>query len=194
MRVGARTKLQKIGGTVFGRKAAVAAVMAAFLAHGPFAAAALAETKSVYSPLEAAKCLLFQKEPLGKGRVCAGVEGHNLVLTEFDDRAALELVHADWRQNAIIPVSAVAPQYSWFAGDVAEWRLGSQGAFAMILRIGVAATRNRPRQAETRLLVVKLPATAKDAACLVGAVAGRSGANAAARAMADQAKGLPCLR
>ena len=183
-----------MGGALFRRSAPLGRLMLAAAAIAAGAGAAEAETKSVYSPIEPDKCLLFQKEPLGRGRVCAGVRGYNLVLTEFDDRAALELVRAEWSRNAIIPVSAVAPEYSWFAGKVAEWRLGPKGPFAMILRIGVAATRGQPREAETRLLVVKLPSSLQEPACLVGAVTGRSGANKAARAMADQAGGLPCLK
>ena len=153
-----------------------------------------AEVQFAYSPVEPAKCLLYLKEEKGEGHVCAGVGGYNLVLTEFDDRAALEVVRSDWPKNAIIPLGSVAPDFSWFAGKVAEWRLGPEGPFAMILRIGVAPTRERPKQAETRLLVVKLPIAGAGEACLVGAVSGRSGANEAARAMADQSAGLPCLR
>ena len=158
-----------------------------------------AEARFVYSAIAPDKCLLYLKEPKGVGRVCRGVMGYNLVLSEFDDRAALELVRADWRRNAIIPLAAVAPEFSWFAGEVAEWRMGADGPFALILRIGVAQTRERPERAETRLLIirlkgVRLKGAGEATACLVGVVASRGGANEAARAMADLAVDLPCLR
>lgn len=152
------------------------------------------EAGSVYSPVEPAECLLFQNEPLGSGRVCAGEHGYNLVLSDFDGRLALELVRADWPRNVIIPVTAVAPEFSWVAGTVAEWRSLGDAPTGLILRVGVSAERERADEVETRLLVIKLGGGLVEDVCLVGAVSGRGGGNIAARAMAEQAAGLPCIR
>lgn len=180
------------------RKKFSTAIGAALAVFSLGEAVAAPEIKSAYTSVELENCLLFQKEALGQGWVCPGEAGYNLVLTQFDDRVALEVVRPDWPRNAIIPLTAVAPVFSWVAGTVAEWRIGPEGPGALILRIGVSETRERPEAAETRLLVLRLGGGAGDGppplACLVGAVSGRGGANEAARAMADQAAELPCLR
>ena len=103
-------------------------------------------------------------------------------------------MHPEWERNAIATVTAVAPAFSWISGKVAEWRVGRDGPEALILRIAVASKRERPKQAATRLLVLKIDRGGAAATCLVGAVNGRAGGNEAARAMADQAQRLPCLR
>lgn len=119
----------------------------------------------------------------------------NIVRAVFDDRVAIELAHESWSENLVTPVTAVAPDFSWIAGDKAEWRLlNDETPVALILRIGWTSDRAARNPAATRLLVFRIDAADRGRSCLVGAVSGRAGGNEAARAMADQAEALPCLR
>lgn len=178
------------------RRMAAALALGGLLTAYPAAAQPDADIRSYYSSVEPQDCLLFQTEPLGRARVCEGRGGFNLVLTEFDQRAALELVHPDWSGNAVVPATAVAPAFSWIVGKVAEWReiFESHEPVALILRLGVSPERDRAEGAPTRLLVLRIDRADRERTCLVGAVSGREGGNEAARAMADRSGSLPCLR
>ena len=156
-----------------------------------FSVAASAQIRSVYTTTKSELCRTIESTADEGGSYegeCPGVGGYKVRLLEGDIRQTL---------NIVTPAKKTFELNFWsfFGGFSAihtkiEWRVKGTVPIALIARYNVARS-DDSQKSDSYLMVSKI---GKTGSCVVGTVGAGAKQNEEARAMADKAQSMPCLR
>lgn len=147
--------------------------------------AAESDQRSRFTSIDSAQCPLIEENVEEGGwwrRLCEGLAGYKLELSESDLRQDMVVLSADGRRSELGLSDIVANGAFNSLGKTAEWR-GADPASpqALIVRLDVASDPEGKKPDVSKLVVVRL----KPPACIVAVVPPGSGQNEAARTIAD---------
>ena len=154
-----------------------------------YAAAVLAQGKSVYTSLAADKCKtisLNEGMPGNASTRCSGVGGYKLEVYLDDDRNSVGVILPS-RKTVGLDLWNHFSNFSSL-GDTAEWRMKGKKPIALIVRLNVSDRGDGGAQS-SYLIVSKLTGSS---ACVTDIVKPGKGQNAKAQELADKASGRPC--
>ena len=152
----------------------------------------LAQTRSLYTSLEARRCRTIRTETTGAGDYegrCRGVAGYSLLLLEGDLRQNVIVVTPKGAKHSLELWDVVSGGFS-YVGPRVEWRL-KKGPVALILRYNASEDPENPNRKTSYLVVAKIT---RDEICVTDKISPGPKANAEARAAADAATTKPCLK
>ena len=141
--------------------------------------------RSQFTSIDPPSCKLLEENVEEGGwsrRLCGGLAGYKLELTDSDLRQDIIVIPANGRRSELGLTEIVANGAFNALGKTAEWRgpdLSSPDV--LIVRLGVAADPEGRRPDISNLIVARL----KPSACIVAVVPPGSGQNEQARAVAD---------
>ena len=149
--------------------------------------------RSRFTSIDPAKCKLLEENIEEGGwsrRLCEGVAGYKLELTDSDLRQDIIVIPAKGQRSALGLTEIVANGAFNALGKTAEWRGPDPSSpDALIVRLGVAADPEGRKPDVSNLIVARL----KPSACIVAVVPPGAGQNQRAQTIADDR--LPeCLK
>lgn len=134
--------------------------------------------------------------PAGEGdiqKICPGVEGYQLILTESDLRQTADVVDKNNKAFPLRFYDTITAAFS-FLGKKAEWRLkkvdGKLKPIALIIRVNAQESGEDSKKITSYLAVAKI---SPGEICVVGKVPPQEKQNEAARQLADGAGQKKCL-
>jgi hypothetical protein len=167
-------------------------LITAFLLMLSAAAAASAQTTSVYTSLKAKDCRTIEStdEEGGSYRgICRGSGAYRLELLEGDLRQTINVIAPNKKKFELELWSNVSGGFSSI-GEKAEWRLRGGRPVALILRYNVSESTEDASRTTSYLVVAKITAAAS---CVTDVVKQGKDQNARARRLADAAAASPCV-
>ncbi len=149
-----------------------------------------AQTRSIYTTLDPARCRLVEAnaDEGWSAQRCPGTAGYALVVSESDLRQTVDVVAPGGAAYPLDFGATVSPRFS-AVGPRAEWRLLRRQPVALIVRLVVQASEDPVRSA-SMLAVARVSPVG---ACVVAVVQPAADMNAQARRLADRAARMPCL-
>jgi hypothetical protein len=159
--------------------------------------AAVAQNRSVYTPLEAKQCRTIKTETTGAGDYegrCPGVAGYSLTLLEGDLRQNIIVNTPNRAKHSLELWDVISGGFS-SVGPKAEWRIASQNGklspVALIIRYNASENPDNPNQRTSYLAVAKITA---NEICITDKIFAGANANTQARRAADSAANKTCLK
>jgi hypothetical protein len=143
-------------------------------------------THSQFTSIDPQKCQLLEENVEEGGwsrRLCEGLAGYRLELTDSDLRQDIIVIPASGRRTELGLTEIVAKGAFNALGKTAEWR-GTDPASqdALIVRLGVAADAEGRKPDVSNLIVARL----KPTVCIVAVVPPGPGQNERAQTVADE--------
>lgn len=147
------------------------------------AAKAASAQDSVYTSIRVEDCVLFDIGQVHASTACPGAGGYTLNVTDADLRIYLSFVHPNW--TTVAEIGLLRQSFSALVADAVEWRVDDSGRpIAMIVRLSWAQLDGGPDA--QGLFVIRLDDQDPERVCVIGDLPSASGANQAARALADR--------
>lgn len=157
----------------------------------------LAQTRSVYTPLDVKNCRTIKTETTGAGDYegrCRGVAGYTLTLLEGDLRQNIIVNTPKGGKHSLELWDVISGGFS-SVGPKAEWRMtnrnGKLSPTALIIRYNASENPDNPNKLTSYLAVAKITPTT---ICITDKISPGANANAEARRAADSAANKPCLK
>lgn len=149
-----------------------------------------AQLSSTYTGLAEANCakLKSDRETGAASRICSGVNGYKLIVSDEDSRMSISVVSPDHSRHQLQYWATVLPGFSHL-GEKAEWRVEYKNGIAVPQAL-IVRVYSETGSKGSYLAIAKIN---QNEICVTGKVPAGKGDNERAREAADSAASKSCV-